>query len=231
MTGPLANFSLLLLFLLIGPIKIPVNAQSKTEMGDEISYAQLERLVETAKANYPNTKAFNARIQIAEKGIQRTRLSYFDVLSFSYFFTPTNAVAALNPNMLNGYQFGLFANIGAILQKPTQVRQAKEELKVATHEKEVYILNLEAEVKKRYFEYAKTKAVFRVVSQAYLDAQSRVEDIRNRFERGEIQFENYNNALLDLSNRLQAKINFEGDILIAKANLEELLGTQLEEIK
>ncbi|SRR5690606_32054966 len=221
----------LLLILLLGFGTPPIKAQVATEMGQEISYEFLAKLIETASRNYPNSKAFDARIQIAEKGIKKSKLSYGDIFSFSYFFNPNQTAAGLNPNMLMGYQLGIFANIGAIIQKPTQIKQAKDELKVVQFEKETYLLNLEAEVKKRYFEYAKSKAMYRVVSQSCLDAESRLEDVRHRFEKGELTYESYNNALFDLSNRLQTKISAESDVLIAKASLEELLGQPLEDIK
>ena len=220
---------LTLLLLLLG--HLPTLGQDAVNLEDEISYDFLEKLITTARTNYPRGQAFESRVDVAEKGVKKARLSYFDIFSFSYLLSPFNRTPALNPNMLNGYQFGFFANVGSLLQKPTVIRQARDELNVIEKEKEVYELSLEADVKRRYFEYVKTKALYRIVAQSVLDAQGMAEDIKYRFERGEVTFETYNQALLDRTNRLQTKISFAGDVLIAKSSLEELLGKKLEEIQ
>jgi outer membrane protein TolC len=227
----LAARSFVWLILLMMLIHLPARAQQEISIYDEISYPYLEKLIQTARENYPRTMAYNARIDAAEKNIKKTRLSYFDIFSFSYLLSPFNGVAAVNPNLLNGYQFGFFANIGSLIQKPAQIKQARDELDVIEHEKDVYLLSLEADVKRRYFEYVKAKAIYRVVSKSVLDSQALIDDMRYKFEKGEIAFENYNQALLDLANRQQTKINFAGDVLIAKSTLEELLGKKLEEIQ
>ncbi len=227
----LAWKSIIWVFLFIFLIHLPVQAQQEISIYDEISYPYLEKLIQTARKNYPRIRAYNSRIDAAEKNIKKTRLSYFDIFSFSYLLSPFNGVAAVSPNLLNGYQFGFFANIGSLIQKPTQIKQARDELDVIEHEKDMYLLNLEADVKRRYFEYVKTKAIFRVVSKSVLDSQALIDDMRYKFEKGEIAFESYNQALLDLANRQQTKINFAGDVLIAKSSLEELVGKKLEDIQ
>lgn len=209
----------------------PALSQDAVDIQDEISFEYLEKLIETARNNYPRGAAYQSRVDLAEKGVKKAKLSYFDIISFSYLISPFNRTPALNPNMLTGYQFGFFANVGSLLQKPTVIRQAKDELKIIEKEKEVYELSLEADVKRRYFEYIKVRALYRVVAQSVLDSQSMMEDIKYRFERGEVTFETYNQALLDKINRLQTKVSFAGDVLIAKSSLEELLGKKLEAVQ
>ena len=92
-------------------------------------------------------------------------------------------------------------------------------------------VSLEADVKRRYFEYVKARALYRVVAQSVLDAQGVAEDIKYRFERGEVTFETYNQTLLDKTNSLQNKISYAGDVLIAKSSLEEKKKKKLEEIQ
>ncbi|GHB61411.1 TolC family protein [Persicitalea jodogahamensis] len=210
---------------------LPAAGQDEIDIQDEISYPLLERLIVIAKANYPTKKAFDTKVEIAEKGMKQARLSYFDIFSFSYLLTPFGSSQAINPNQLSGYQFGFFVNIGSLLQKPTQVKQANDLLQVADFEKNAYLLSLEAEVRQRYFEYAKTKALYRAVSKSFLDTQSLAEDTKYRYERGEITFDLYNRALLERATQQQSKITMAANILIAKSRLEELLGKKLEEIR
>jgi outer membrane protein TolC len=209
--------------------------QAQESMMQDISYPFLEKLIATARANYPKLKAYNTRIRIAQAGMRRTQMSYFDILSFSYLYSPTNNPGLVNPNIntnyLFGYQFGAFVNIGGILQKPAQVRQAREEIQLARGEHEAYELNLAAEVEQRYYTYVEELATLRLRSQLLLDAENMVKNIRNKFERGEETLDNYNKTLISYANYQSEKIRAEGAVLVAKSRLEELLGTKLEQIQ
>jgi len=191
----------------------------------------LEKLVETAKVNYPRMKMYDSRIEMGNMGVKKAKLSYFDILSFSYLYSPNQTAATINPGLLQGYQFGFFINIGSIIQKPTVIKQARAEVKVTQLEKDEFELNLEADVKKRYFTYIQSVMLLRIKSDGLLDIESLLKETRYKFEKGEATLQNYNNALLAYSNQLQTKISTEAEVYIAKSNLEELLGQKLETIK
>lgn len=213
-------------------LSFPSLAQDQQEsMLQDVSYPYLEKLIEVAKANYPKVKAFNSRISVANTAIEKAKRGYFDALSFSYLYSPRNTTTIVNPNLLNGYQFGLLLNVGAVLQKPVLLKQAREEQKVVVHEKEAFDLNLEADVKQRYFTYVQQQALLRIKRQALLDVESMLKQVRYKYEKGEETLESYNKVLVMFSDHNQGKIIAEGDVLNAKARLEELLGEKLENIK
>lgn len=197
----------------------------------DIDYALMERLVAYAKENYPRIQANIHRIRIAQANVTRAHLSYFDFLTFSYLYSPNNSTTIINPNLLNGYQFGTFLNVGTLLQKPAQVRAAREEQKALTYEKQAYDQNVEMEVRKRYLLYVQHLSTLRSRTQALVDAESALSQVKYRFERGEESFDNYNKALVVLEDHHQKRIESEGAMLIAKAELEEFLGKKLEEFK
>ncbi|REA57066.1 hypothetical protein DSL64_24960 [Dyadobacter luteus] len=205
--------------------------RAQETLAQEISYEYLDKLVAIAKKNYPQIKSYDSRIEMGNLGVRRTKLSYFDIISLSYLYNPNQTTSGINPNFLQGYQFGFFVNIGSILQKPTQVKQAKAEVKVTEFEKQTYERSLEADVRKRYFTLIQHQTILRLKSEALLDVESALKDARYRFEKGETTVQNYNTALLMYSTQLQTKITSEADVYIAKSSLEELLGQKLEEIK
>jgi outer membrane protein TolC len=213
------------LFLLFRP------AQAQEMLAQEISYDYLDKLVEVAKKNYPQVKMYDSRIEIGNLGVKKARLSYFDIISLSYLYNPNQTTSGINPNFLQGYQFGFFVNIGSILQKPTVVKQARAEVKVTEFEKQTFELNLVADVKKRYFTYIQHLTILRIKSEALLDIESALKDARYKFEKGETTIQNYNTALLMYSTQQQTRITSEADVYIAKSSLEELLGQKLEDIK
>lgn len=206
-------------------------AKAQESLTKDVSYEYLDKLITVCKANYPKIKMYEARVTVTEYGIKKAKLSYFDIFNFSYLYSPSRNTATISPTVLSGYQLGFFANIGALLQKPSLIKQAKSELAVAQFDKESFDLSMEAEVKKRYFTYIQKKAVFRLRSSAVLDVESMVSNIRHRFEMGQETLEKYNQTLVMQVDHSQNLLNAESEVLIAKSSLEELLGQKLEDIK
>jgi outer membrane protein TolC len=219
-----AAFGLLFLLTLQG-----VRAQES--LSKDVDYAYLDKLIATCKANYPKIKMYQAHVEAAETGVKKAKLSYFDIFNFSYLYNPKNNGAPVSASFPFTYQFGFFVNIGAILQKPAMVKQAKSELASAEYDKQSNDLSMEAEVKKRYFTYVQKKAVYRVRSNASLDVESMLANVRKRFEMGQETLEKYNQMLVMQTDHAQNLLNSETEVLIAKSSLEELLGQKLEDIK
>ncbi|TDB59797.1 TolC family protein [Arundinibacter roseus] len=207
----------------------PLHAQET--LADEMSMPFMERLIGIAKTNYPTAKRYQENVTMANQLLKKARLSYFDLLSFSYLFSPTQTIAAVNPSFLNGYQFAIFINIGAILQKPYVIRQANSEFKIAQYDQDAYLLNLEAEVKRRYIQYIQRRSVYRLKSAAFLDVESMLKEIKYKYQNGTETLENYNKVLLMLSDHTQGKLAAESEMLIAQSDLEELIGQKLATIR
>ncbi|MCF0048690.1 TolC family protein [Dyadobacter chenwenxiniae] len=210
---------------------ITLTTHAQESLSKDVDYAYLEKLIAVTRANYPKIKMYDDRVTIAEYAIKKAKLSYFDIFNFSYLYSPNNNTATISPTLLSGYQLGFFVNIGAILQKPSLIKQAKVELSVMQHDKESFDLNMVAEVKKRYFTLIQKRAVYKVRSNAALDVESMVANVKKRFEMGQESLEKYNQILVMQTDHYQNLLNAESDILIAKSSLEELLGQKLEDVK
>jgi outer membrane protein TolC len=216
------------LFLLVASF---TPSKSQDILSQEISYPYLDKLIETAKKNYPRIKQYQARVEAGSFAEKKAKLSYFEILSFSYLYSPDRLASSINPNFLNGYQFGFFVNIGSLLQKPSLIKQAKSEMKALEYDRDSYVLNLEADVKRRYFTYVQYRMLLKVKANALQDVQEMAEELKIRFEKGESSFEEFDRAQVAISDRLQSKIAAEADLLISKSALEELLGQKLEDIQ
>ena len=207
------------------------SVRAQETMITEISYPYLDTLIRVAKENYPRVKAMEKRVEIAQNNISRARISWLDAVNLSYLYNPNNYFNFANPSFFSGFQFGVNLNVGTLLQKPYQIRNAKEEKEVARFERDEYFLNLEALVKERYFVYIQQRTIVKARLQTAQDAESILKAVRYRFERGEETLQNYNNALIAFSGQNQQKISAESEMLVAKARLEELLGKKLEDIR
>lgn len=230
-----------LLFVFVGVIMLQRSASAQQSILSDISPAYLDKLIAIAKQNYPAVKANQAKIEEAQANVTKADISYLDIFSISYVYQPqgffginTNGNAnstSGNYGYFNGVQAGVTLNLGSFFEKPAEVKVAKRELAIANDSQAEYLLTLTNNVKKRYYTYVQQIANLKLLSQANNDAQEVFTSEKHRFEKGEVTFEEYNRAQLSLTTSYQEKILAESNLLIAKADLEELLGEKLEDVR
>jgi len=218
----------LLLLLLVLSIRLP----AQQSMMASVDNALLEKLIKTAKANYPKMKVAEARVNIAELAVKKAKLEWFNVVSFTYLYSPNNSTTALvNPSLLNGYQIGFSTSVGNILQKPGQIKAAKEEYKIAELNQDEYDLTITSLVKQRYYAYVMQQTILGWRTKSLEGVENSMKDITYKFEKGIETYENYNRSQSLFSGAIQSKVEAEAAILIAKSNLEELIGVKLESVQ
>jgi outer membrane protein TolC len=240
------KFYTITLALLLFIFAAPKHILAQTTIVTDISEPYIEKLINTAKTNYPRLKSLDNRLTIAKNNISKSKISYLDALTFSYVYQPNNTLNlnALQPgtvdgttgtnnraSLFRGTQLGVFFNLGSYLQKPYLTKQARQELYIANNDIEEYLLTLATQVKKRYYIYIQKLAGLKLQAQAAIDGENILKDVKYRFEKGEETLDNYNKARINQTQQIQQKITAEADLFIAKADLEELLGDKLENIK
>jgi len=200
-------------------------------MFPDVDTAYLQRLVDTAKRYFPKLNTFDHQYLSAQANLKKMKMAWFDVFTFTYLYSPNNSTTLANPSLLNGYQLGVVFSVGQLFRTGPQIRQAREDAIVIQSLKAEFLQNLEMEVKNRYFVWIQNKVVVRVQTHAALDAENMMKEAKYRFEKGEVPFETYSNALITFTQVQQRILDAEGQILIAKARIEELTVKKLEEIK
>jgi len=221
-----------LLMLFILQAVTAATTQAQESILPYTSNAYVERLVAVAKKNYPEVMARQYQTAIAKNNITKTNVGWLDAFSVSYYYRPTQgAVDIVNPNIFNGYQLGFSLNLGAILQKPFATKEAKAQYRVAQLEEKQYNLTLTALVKARYFAYLEQLGNLKLRTRAYTDAEALVKQLRNKFEKNEVTFDDYQRALIQSTEQNQQIIHAESGVFTTKSSLEELIGEKLENIK
>ncbi len=226
-------------FIILFLLNVVVFAQQS--IVPDISYSYLDKLITTAKTNYPRVKVLNERLEVAKTGVSKAGLSWFDILTFSYIYQPSNTLSvntiptaantAVNRYLFNGIQLGLSLNLGTLLLKPANIKLAKTEVKIAGEERNEYLITLTSEVKKLYFTYLLQQNLVKIQTQASQDMETSIRQTKYKFQKGEVTFEVYNAALLSASTRLEQKLQAEANFFIAKSELEALVGSKLEDVK
>ena len=204
--------------------------QAQESLYPELSYPFLEKIIFTAKQNYPRVKTYDRRINIANLNVQKAKLSWLDFLSFSAFYSPSTSITLTNAT-LTGIQAGVFLNFGLVASRPNAIKQSKEELAIAKLSADEYLITIETDVKSRYFRYMQAITTLKVRNQISIDVNAVYKQIKYKFERGEATFVDYSAALTQNAKQREDIIGAEGAVLLAKNSLEELLGKKLEEIK
>ncbi len=223
------NITLSLFLLLFTCFNLPAQ---ETIIGD-INYGTLEKYIQAAKDYYPRKKLYETNVDKAKTAVTATKISYLDIFQASYYYRPGDrtAVDLNNPYSVNGFQYSATLNLGMFLQKPSLVKKAKAELKVAQYESEDYNATLVTEVKRRYYNYIRLINDLKIKTQTSQDNKDVVDNLKAKFDKGEGQAEAYIYSRIKLSEANSNKIQAENDLLIAKDALEELIGQKLTDIK
>lgn len=222
-----------LLILMLLTVALVPSLRAQETLMDEINYNQLQKFIEMAKEYYPQRQILAEQEKIAKNQLTMSNISFLDPFSASYYYRPDNrdALNPENPYVYNGFQLSASINLGNYLQKPFQSKSAKSTLKIAKLQRQLYDTELEREVKTRYYEYVLQVKALKVQTTTAQNANSTFQTLTNQFERGEVTLEEYNAAREALAAANTSKMQTEMSYLQAKDNLEEIIGTKLEDIK
>jgi len=207
------------------------NAYAQETIFKDLSYAYLEKLIATAKKNYPQVKILDNQINVARSTFHQSAFSWLDAFSASYIYSPQSAINATQPVIFKGYQLVATVSIGSLFEKPYTIHNARVAVKIAEEQKDQYFLTIEANVKRFYFAYLEAQADLRNKVNAVQDATTSVNQLKHTFDRGETTFQVYKEALTNLYNQTSVRLQAELAVFTAKTNLEEFLGARLESIK
>lgn len=220
-----------LLGLLLLALLYTQGLRAQESLIPDISYPFLEKLIATAKKNYPEIKLRQAQVNLAKAAYHQANVSWLDAFTASYIYSPKSSIDLIQPTIFNGYQLSISINIGRFLAKPFVSRGARENVRIAEFQQQEYNLSLEANVKRLYFQYLAAQADLRLRSGAVIDGQTAVKQLKYSFQKGETTFQVYNEALTSLYQQGGYQVSAELAMLTAKTNLEEVLGVKLEEVK
>jgi len=225
------NNKIKIFFLSLFILLLNVNTYAQSTMFQDLSYPYLEKLIATAKKNYPQMRVLQDQVDIAQSTFHQQSFTWLDAFSASYIYSPQGATNANSPIIFNGVQLVATVSLGTLFEKPYTIHNARVAVKIAQEQQEQYDLTIEAQIKRFYFAYVAAQADLRNKVNAVQDATTAVNQLKHTFERGETTYIVYNEALTNLYNQNSFRVTAELAMFTAKTNLEELLGTKLENVK
>ncbi|CAN5510301.1 hypothetical protein BH10BAC5_BH10BAC5_16320 [soil metagenome] len=192
----------------------------------------LEKLITTAWKNNPDNRTYENKIGYYEDELTQRKLSWFDNLNLTYQYNPQSTPASsVDNNSLPKFGIGVSVNIGSILKTPSKISQGHSELRNAEYNLQTQKLFVRAEVTRRYSYYKGNLNLYRIRTQAVNDSYSSLSLLKHRYENGEAILTEYNNALRVYTDNQERQAVSEMDVQWHKANLEQMLGIKLEEVR
>lgn len=223
----------LLIITLMSVLLSSITVSAQESVIEDINYTQLEQFIVMAKENYPRNKVMALMEKKAKDVPTMEALTYLNMFNASYYYRP-NERASINPDnpyTVNGFQFGISTSLGTLVGTPYRIKQAKIDYKIAQLEGQDYEKILTLEVKTRYYNYILQLKELKLVTQIAQDSKGIADDIAIRFERGEIELDGYNTSKSAFNSANSAKIRTEVSFLLARDQLEDIIGKKLTEFE
>jgi outer membrane protein TolC len=194
-----------------------------------------EYLVQLAWNNAPQNAKTAARVNIAKAKLKATKGEWGNAVGGNVGINPRDSLSA--PGIANlpngaivypGYNFGISLNLGPLLTAKGKVTAAKEEIKVAEAEVNELKITIRTQTLMAYRHYLTTIEILKARVQALESASANRTFLRERFNSNKAEYDDLNAAENTYFKSLEDKIVAEGNIQIAKIDLEGLIGIKYE---
>jgi outer membrane protein TolC len=230
--NPLITFIVILVFHSVASAqKVDYNAIILPADARGVEFS--EKLVRLAWINNPSNSILENQVNVADldmKLAKRNWLNQFNVTGNLNEFTLNPQAMPDVPLFFPRYNIGATITLGNFAYDPLKVRIRKEEKEIAIKSINSQKLAIRAEVLRKYQTYLTNQELYLVRAEALEAALASFSLAEQKFKSGEISIENYNAALENFNTHKTQKIIAEGNLMLAKIDLEELIGVRLEDV-
>jgi outer membrane protein TolC len=190
-----------------------------------------ERLVQLALTK-PEYDASGHMIRIAEYKVKAAKKSWFNLLSVSVNY---NDQTFAKPAVQNGqtqyiypkYFFGLTIPIGTIISKGSEIKAAKEEIKIAQDNQDELARTIRVDVLTKYKQYKTFSTLVVLQNQVVDDIHAAFLQTEKRFNEGTATIEAYSVASRTYNEELTKQLNLQLQQDIARLEVEKMIGVRL----
>jgi len=194
-----------------------------------------ERLVQLAWRNSPEANRGERFIVVAGKQIKLAKNTWLNNIAASgnlNQFVVENALGSQSniPNLFPLYNFGVNIPFGVFSQRRNSVAIAKEQKAIAEDDVNRLKLDIRAQVLSRYRVYLIRKESMEIQREILQEVTVRFKGVQLLFREGKAKFEEYDQATQAYNSERLRKVSVEGELALAKIELERLIGLRLEQV-
>lgn len=191
-----------------------------------------EKLVQLAWNNHPTNRITEIASDISKKNITLNAANWLNMVGFVGNITST---AAQNPNQVENifyprWSFRINIPFGIFVTNPTQSSISKLNYAISIEQIKEKKLSLRTNVLTRYYLYLQAEEILGIRTQLYEESYSDYLFQEQQFKLGSILLEAYTTALDNYLNQKTNLIGARTNYEIAKLNLEELIGLDINEV-
>ena len=186
-------------------------------------------LVQLAWFNSPENLVYKEKIDIASNNAKISKWEWLDDVSVTFNFNEGNIGGVDDGNIFfPRYNLGLALSPAAILARPNQSKIAQKEVLITELEEQQKMLEVRAEVLRRYEAYELAVEVLKLKTQAAEEAGNIYQLVSNQFEDGKVNFKDFTDASGFYHGANEEKAIAKSQLNTSIIALEELIGIPWE---
>jgi outer membrane protein TolC len=191
-----------------------------------------ERLVALA-LGAPQFDASGHLIMVANYKVKAAKQSWFNLLTLSanindqtFAVQPANGAQYVYPK----YFFGLVIPVGTIVSKGSEIKAAREEVKIAEDNRATLERTARAEILTKYKTFKNFRAQVVLQSQVVDDIHAAFLQAEKKFKDGSIAIEMYSDASRNYSAEMSKLLNLQLQQDLTQIDIERIIGVRLETV-
>ncbi|MFT4094889.1 MAG: TolC family protein [Niabella sp.] len=227
---------LLLFFITLSHLYALAQESIIPEANDPI----LQKYIDLAFLNAPAKIVADATFEKAQAQKVIATMGLFDIFNAGYYYSPakntglvpiTSSGSGSTNLVMQGFQFGVSANLGSLLSRPATIKAAKADYKIAKAQHDDYRLTLINNVKSNYYDYLAAKKQLELITLGAKDLKSILNNAQTQFQNGTITIDVYTAAKSASISADAGVLNAEVSFLKSKNALENIIGSKLEMVQ
>jgi outer membrane protein TolC len=194
-----------------------------------------EKLVRLAWQNNPSVGILNSELEKSSLEVKYSQwnwLTNFRITGNLNEFNINNPPGSTEiPQFFPRYNISASISLGDLFTNPLKTQVEKRNVSISTDNINQKKLEIRSEVLQRYQAYLSFKEIHDLRAQMVEDALSDFKLKEQKFTRGEIVLNEYTLAVDRYNQQKINRIQAEKDMLIARIELEELIGVKLTDVR
>lgn len=206
-----------------------LNSDIQTSSNDS---AIRESLVSLALQNC-DKKISDLQVNIAKDHIGAAKAGWLNTMFVSSYWNEFS----INPTPKDQYNFyypkynmGISIPLGLFITVPKNVKMARSQYRIAEEQQKLKVLSIKNQVLTKYEDFVMFKQQLTIQSVITDNEYNALLQAEKKFRSGEIDVNAYNLEIKNYNVELSKKITIRHNLAIAKLDLEELIGTSLENV-
>jgi outer membrane protein TolC len=194
-----------------------------------------ERLV-TLALQGPQYDVTMHQIKIGEYAVKTAKKSWFNLLAVSFNFNQFNVPGLATQQQQQyayvypKYFFGLTIPVGTIISKSTEIKAAREALKITRDTQEILARSIRADILTKWHQYQSTKALLDIETSVSVEFQTAATLAESQYKQGTTTLQLYSEAIRSNSIESAKLVTLQLQRDMYRIQIEQVIGVSLDSV-